>query len=82
MNATSKEQVIECEILITDREQNTKHKIYFDIINYYNYDFVNVLFYETNDNFALDRMRILAGNRYENDGVEVSYYVPIELMTK
>ena len=82
MNATSKKQVIECKILITNRGQNTKHKIYFDIINYYNYDFVNVLFYETNDNFALDCMRILAGDRYENNGVEVSYYVPIELIAK
>lgn len=43
---------------------------------------MNVLFYETNDNFSLDCMRILAGDRYENNGVEVSYYVPIELMVK
>ena len=32
--------------------------------------FMNDLFYETN--FALGRMRILAGDRYENNGVEVS----------
>lgn len=79
---SNKKDVIECEIVIIDREQNKEYKILFDIINYYNYNFVNVLFYDSLVSFERDYIRILANDIYEFDGVEISCYVPATMLTE
>ena len=78
MNAYKENQVIEREMTITDIQTGQIYTILFDIINYYLYDFVNIVFYESENKTEQEYIKMLTTGKYTWDGVQVFYYTLAE----